>query len=63
MSTNTYGVNTPESGYIDVSSTLRGAKNYATRNGFKQVYIRYNNGYNVALKSEKCPITNKWLDV
>jgi len=56
---NTYGINSTTSGYIDVSNTERGAKNYATRHGYKEVYIRFNCGYNIALiatKQEK-----KWI--
>lgn len=49
---------TLNSGYIDVSSTLLGAKQYATRNGYTEVFIRYNNGYHV----DKVAIKNngKW---
>lgn len=47
MSKHTYGVNTLNSGYIDVSSALLGAKQYATRHGYTEVYIRYNNGYHI----------------
>ena len=33
-----YGINTKTSGVIIVSATLRGAKNYATRHGYDEVY-------------------------
>lgn len=58
MNKHTYGINTDKSGYIDVSNTLLGAKQYATRHGYDAVYIRYNNGYyvdKVAIKTG-----NKW---
>lgn len=44
--------------YVDVSKSILGAKQYATRNGFNEVYMRYNLGYHVSLVSEK--INNKW---
>ena len=57
---NTYGV--IECGiHKDVSKTERGAKNYATRHGFKQVSIRYNCGYVARLIAEKRG--NKWVDL
>lgn len=31
--------------HVDVSKTLRGAKNFATRNGYLTVTIRYGCGY------------------
>lgn len=49
----TYGVNTRNSGYADVSRTIRGAMNYATRHGHKEVYRRGNGSYNVFLVAEK----------
>jgi hypothetical protein len=55
-----YGV-APHGGYCDVSKTLRGAKMYATRNGYNEVYLRFNCGYNVALTSEK--ISGRWVNV
>ena len=55
---NTYGVASNKGNYTDVSSSERGAKSYATRNGYTEVYIRFNSGYNIALVSTK--INNKW---
>ena len=49
MIKHSYGVNTLVWGYIDVSNTERGAKNYATRHGYSEVYIRFNSGYCVSL--------------
>ena len=37
----------------DVSKTERGAKIYATKNGFDTVSVRYNCGYNVAIVAKK----------
>ena len=56
---NTYGVLDSNNCHIDVSKTERGAKNYATRHGYKTVSIRYNSGYNVVVVAEK--IYNKWV--
>ncbi len=55
----TYGVNTTTNGYVDVSKTLRGAKLYASRNGYDKVYARANGGYDVVLMAEKHP--SGWL--
>jgi len=33
-----YGINSKTSGFIETSTTERGAKNHATRNGYKAVY-------------------------
>lgn len=60
MNNNTYGINSKTSGYIDTSTTLRGAKNHATRHGYTEVYIRYNNGYHVELEATKQG--NKWVN-
>lgn len=60
MSNHTYGVNTRNNGYTDVSNTLLGAKQYATRHGFTEVYIRFNNGYHVAKVATK--INGKWVE-
>ena len=59
MNNHTYGVNTSNSGYVDVSNTLLGAKQYATRNGYSDVFIRFNNGYTVMRKAYK--VDGKWL--
>ena len=58
MNKHTYGVNTLNSGYIDVSNTLLGAKQYATKNGYTEVYIRYNNGYHINKVASKT--NGKW---
>lgn len=61
MSQHTYGCNCSISGYFDVSNTLRGAKCWATRNGYSEVYIRFNYGYHVELKATKNE-QEKWID-
>lgn len=48
--------------HTDVSRTEKGAKNYATRNGYKAVSIRFNSGYNVAIIAEKNS-KGKWVKV
>lgn len=58
---NIYGVLDSNNCHIDTSKTLQGAKNYATRNGYDKVSIRYNSGYNVQVVAEK--INNKWLHI
>lgn len=47
--------------HIDVSNTERGAKQYATRNGFNIVSIRFNCGYivtEIAIKNN-----NIWINI
>jgi HJR/Mrr/RecB family endonuclease len=53
MNSHTYGVVNYRGEYTDVSSTERGAKNYATRHGYNEVYIRFNSGYCVSLVASK----------
>jgi len=50
---NTYGVTSTNNGYIDTSTTETGAKNYATRHGYNEVYIRYNSGYHIEIVATK----------
>ena len=52
-----YGVTDNKNIHTDASKTLLGAKQYATRNGFKTVSIR--RGYNVELLESK--FNNKWF--
>lgn len=47
--------------HVDVSKTLKGAKNYATRNGFNVVTIRYNSGYIASQVAEK--VNGKWKTI
>ena len=57
---NVYGVISNGS-HVDISRTERGAKNYATRNGFTEVTIRYNGGYVAQITASKK--NNKWTPV
>lgn len=61
MSNHVYGVIDSNGVHHDVSKTEKGAKQYATRNGYKQVSIRFNCGYVVAVVAEK--INGKWVKV
>ena len=56
---NTYGILDSQNCHIDVSRTEKGAKNYATRNGYKTVSIRYSCGYDVDIVATKRP-SGKW---
>ena len=53
MSKHSYGVNILRYGYVDVAPTERGAKNYATRHGYSEVYVRFNSGYCISLLATK----------
>ena len=55
--TNTFGI-TINGTHTDTSKTLKGAKHYATRNGYKDVSIRYNCGYIAAIIATK--VKGKW---
>lgn len=44
--------------HTDVSNSLLGAKNYATRNGYTEVTERYNAGFNAAVVARK--VNGKW---
>lgn len=44
--------------HTDVSKTERGAKLYATKNGYDKVSIRYNLGYNAEIIATKT--NGKW---
>lgn len=57
---NIYGV-TVNGIHTDTSKTLNGAKNYATRNGFNIVSVRYNCGYIAAPIFEK--VDGKWIKI
>ena len=47
--------------HVDVSKTEKGAKQYATRNGYLTVTVRYNCGYIAAQIAHK--YTGKWQAV
>ena len=53
-----YGVINSDNVLIDISTTLRGAKNYATRHGYTKVGYRI--GYNAFVEAKK--INGKWCD-
>lgn len=56
---NTYGV-MANGEYTDVSNSLLGAKQYASRNGYDEVYKRFNNGYVTSLTVVK--VGKKWIN-
>ena len=56
---NTYGIVNRDGIHIDVSNSEKGAKQYATLNGYTKVSIRYNGSSNVAVIAVK--IANKWV--
>lgn len=60
MNPHTYGCTSQQTGYFDVSRTLLGAKQWATRNGLNKVYVRFNCGYHTAIRAEK--INGKWVN-
>lgn len=55
---NVYGVTNEEGVHTDVSNTLRGAKNYATKHEYTKVSVRFNCGYICSIVAEK--VDNKW---
>lgn len=57
---NIYGVLDRNDCHIDVSTSLKGTKRFATNHGYKKVSIRYNAGYNVDILFEK--INGKWKE-
>jgi len=57
---NTYGVLDSNECHTDVSATLNGAKQYATKHGYDKVSIRYANGYFVRVAAEK--VNGKWVN-
>ena len=61
MIRHTYGCTSYQTGYFDVSRTLLGAKQWATKNGYDQVYIRFNHGYHTAIRAEK--VNGKWINL
>lgn len=48
-----FGVLDSDGGHVDVSKTLRGAKNYATRHGYTIVTSRANGSYHARTESIK----------
>jgi hypothetical protein len=58
MKTPIYGILDNDNVHTDVSKTERGAKQYATRNGYKKVSVRH--GYNAFLLATK--EGKKWVN-
>ena len=58
---NIYGVLDSNDCHIDISTSLKGAKRVATRNGYKKVSIRYNGSCHVKIVAEK--VNGKWVTV
>ena len=56
---NIYGVLDSNNCHIDISKTEKGAKRYATLNGYNKVSIRFDCGYHVQVIAEKK--LNKWV--
>lgn len=54
-----YGVDTINNGYVDTSGTLLGAKQHATRNGYRVVYSRLE----MIVQCHAVKRRGKWLDV
>lgn len=61
MKKNVFGVVNLEGIHTDVSNSERGAKRYATLNGYNKISVRYNGGYVVNIVAEK--INKKWVNV
>jgi len=57
----TYGVLDKNDCHIDVARTEKGAKRYATNNGYDKISVRYDMGYNAEIVAEK--IGGKWKPV
>lgn len=57
---NTYGVSINGTHY-DTSKTERGAKVYATKNGYSIITIRYNCGY--IAEEIACKVNGKWQSI
>lgn len=55
---NIYGVLDSHDCHIDISTSLKGTKRVATRQGYDKVTVRYNAGYNVDILFEK--VNGKW---
>ena len=55
----TFGTINKEGTHTDTSKTLKGAKQYATRNGYTKVSKRV--GYNAYVVAEK--VKNKWVTI
>lgn len=54
-----YGIIDNNNIYTDISKSEKGAKNYATRNGYNKIGCRNVNSYNAFLVAEK--VGGKWV--
>ena len=61
MIKDTYGILDSNGCHVDVSSTLHGAKCYATRHGYNTVTIRFKGGYISQILESK--VSGKWEKV
>ena len=55
----TYGIVNKDGIHIDVSSSEKGAKQYATLNGYTKVSVRFNGSCNVYVIALK--VANRWI--
>lgn len=58
---NTYGVIDSNGCHLDVSNSLLGAKQYATRHGYLRVSVRFNCGYVATEIAHK--YAGKWKEI
>ncbi|QPB11951.1 hypothetical protein [Providencia phage PSTCR2] len=58
----TYGIINKQGQYIEVSTTIRGAKIHATKNGCTQVAYRHNSGHMVVVVAQK-DRNNNWYSI
>ena len=58
---NTYGVASRNGEYMEVSNTEKGAKNYATRNNYNKVYVRFYGSYNITPISYR--VGKSWIKI
>lgn len=57
-SNNIYGI-TYDGIHTDISHSLLGTKQYATKHGYNTISIRYNCGYNAEVIAKR--INNEWV--
>lgn len=57
-----YGVVDSNGTHTDVSTSERGAKQYATRHGYTKVSVRFSMGYNAAVVAEK-KLNGRWKTI
>ena len=52
MTNHTYGVNN-QNGFVVVSDSLLKTKQFATKHGYKDIYVRYNGSHNITKVATK----------